>query len=138
MAVSSPISATFALMGSTVGTLTGVAMGVGRAAIASGAYGFNGCLVSISLGGLFFVANSFKMVVYVMLAVVFATILQASLTTLMTPVGLPCLTLPFILITWLWIYAGSSISGLFPVDITTVTIAEDHIKRVKLAQKMTS
>ena len=87
---------------------------------------------------MFFVANSFTLFVYAVLAAVFSAVIHGSMVSLLSPFGLPALTFPFNLVAWIWCLAGNSMSGLFPVEITAITIPEDHIKRVKLVQKMTS
>lgn len=58
MAICSPISAAFALLGSIVSTLTALGLGASPASVYAGLWGYSAVLSSIAVGGLFFVANS--------------------------------------------------------------------------------
>lgn len=138
MAICSPISAFFALLGSSVSTLTALGLGASAASVYQGLWGYSAVLSCIAVGGMFFVANSFTLFVYAILAGVFSAVIHGAMVALLSPFGLPALTFPFNLVAWIWCLAGNSMSGLFPVEITAITIPEDHIKRVKLVQKMTS
>ena len=132
MAVCSPISAGFALLGSSVATLTALGLGASSTSIYAGLWGYSAVLSSIAIGGMFFVANSITCVSYTILAALFSAVVHGAVASFMTPFGLPALTFPFNLIAWIWCLAGNSMKGLFPVDITAITIPEDHINRVRL------
>lgn len=132
MAVCSPISAFFALLGSIVSTLTALGLGASAASVYAGLWGYSAVLSCIAVGGMFFVANSFTLFVYVIFAGVFSAIFHGALASVLSPFGLPALTFPFNLVAWIWCLAGNSMSGLFPVEITAITIPEDHINRVRL------
>lgn len=134
----SPISAAFALLGSTVSTLTALGLGASSMSVYAGLWGYSASLSSIAIGGLFFVANSWKTLFYAILAALYSGIVHGAVSSFLAPFGLPALTLPFVFVSWIWCLAGNSIGGLFPVEITAITIPEDHIKRVRLALKVTS
>ena len=55
IAVCSRIAAIFALVGSTVGMLTGLALGANGVAIYNGLWGFNSFDAALAVGGVFFV-----------------------------------------------------------------------------------
>ena len=55
----------------------------------------------------------------------------------MSPFGPPTLTFPFVFVTSIWYLAGSNIDGLFPVELSSMSLPENHIKRVKLLKIMT-
>ena len=57
IAVASRIAAVFALVGSTVGMLTGLAVGASGVAIYNGLWGFNSFDAALAVGGVFFVLN---------------------------------------------------------------------------------
>jgi len=138
IAVCSPISAFFALLGSIVSTLTALGLGASAASVYAGLWGYSAVLSSIAIGGMFFVANSVTLFVYAILAGVFSAVIHGAVASYMAPFGLPALTFPFNLVAWIWCLAGNQMSGLFPVEIGAITIPEDHIKRVKLMQIVTT
>ena len=73
-----------------------------------------------------------------MLAAIFSAVIHGAVASFTAPFGLPALTFPFNLVAWIWCLAGNTMGGLFPVEITAITIPEYHINRVRLVQKMTS
>jgi urea transporter len=87
---------------------------------------------------MFFVVNSFASVCYAILAGVFSAIIHGAVVGLMSPFGLPALTFAFNIVGWVWCLAGGLMSTMFPVEITAITVPEDHIKRVNLSRKMKS
>ena len=138
MCFCSPISAVFALLGSVISTLTALGLGASSASVYAGLWGYSASLTSIAIGGMFFVMNSYKTLVYAVLAACYSGIVHGAIASLLTPFGLPALTFPFVFVSWMFCLAGNSIKGLFPVEITAITIPEDHIKRINLAIKVTS
>ena len=103
-----------------------------------GLWGYSASLSAIAIGGMFFVVNSYKTIIFAILASLYTAIVHGALASFLAPFGMPALTFPFVLVCWLWCLAGSSIGGLFYVEITAITLPEDHIKRVLLAIKVTS
>jgi hypothetical protein len=138
MAVCSPISAGFALFGSSIATLTALGLGASPSSVYDGLWAYSAVLSSIAIGGMFFVANSVTCFIYAFLAALFSAIVHGAIASFMAPFGLPALTFPFNMVAWIWCLAGNTMQGLFPVEITAITIPEDHINRVRLVQKMTS
>ena len=138
MAICSPISAFFALIGSAISTLTALGLGASSASVYAGLWGYSAVLSSIAVGGMFFVMNSVSSFSYAVLASIFSAVIHGAVASFMAPFGLPALTFPFNVVAWIWCLAGNQMGGLFPVEITAITIPEDHIKRVSLIQKMTS
>jgi hypothetical protein len=138
IAICSPISAFFALLGSTVSTLTALGLGASAASVYAGLWGYSAVLSCIAIGGMFFVANSLTLFFYAILAGVFSAVIHGAVVSYMTPFGLPALTFPFNAVAWIWCLAGNQMGGLFPVEIGAITIPEDHIKRVKLMQIVTT
>ncbi len=132
MAVCSPISAFYALVGSIVSTLTALGLGATPASIYAGLWGYSAVLSSIAVGGMFFVANSFTHFSYTVLAALFSAVIHGAIASLLSPFGLPALTFPFNMVAWIWCLAGQSMGGLFAVEITAITVPEDHINRVRL------
>src|SRR4029450_147623 len=100
--VNSRISAAFAALGSALGLLTALALGGNGVAIYHGLYGFNPVLSAIALGGLFFVFT-WRSAVYALVAAIFTAIAFAAIAVLLSPIGMPALTAPFVLVTWLFL-----------------------------------
>lgn len=107
MAICSPISAGFALLGSVVSTLTALGLGASSSSVYMGLWGYSASLSSIAIGGMFFVVNSYKTVCYAILAAVYSAIMHGAVGSFLAPFGLPALTLPFVLVSWFWCLAGN-------------------------------
>lgn len=100
-----------ALAGSVVGLLTAWWLGAAETAIHAGVFGFNNVLVAIALGGVFLVPGWAAML-YVLPATVATTLVAAAVSAAVQPVGLPGLTLPFVLVTWLFLWAAPAFRRL--------------------------
>lgn len=132
LAICSPISAFYAFIGSTIGTLTALGLGASSAQVYAGLWGYSAVLSSIAIGGMFFVSNSRAVFFYAILAAIFTAIIHGAVISFMAPFGLPALTFPFNLVAWIWCLAGQNMSNLMPVQLNRISVPEDHINRVKL------
>ena len=88
IAVCSRIAAVFAVVGSTVGMLTGLALGANGVAIYNGLWGFNSFDAALAIGGVFFVLTVRSGILAVACAVL-AALLFGAIGTLFIPWGLP-------------------------------------------------
>jgi urea transporter len=122
--VNSRISAAFAAVRSAVALLTTLAIGGDGFSVYHGLYGFNAVLCAIALGGLFFVLT-WKSALYALLAAVFSVPAFAAIAVLLSPIGMPALTAPFVLTTWLVPVAQGGLRGAAPVALADVTTAEN-------------
>jgi urea transporter len=122
--VNSRISALFAVLGSAVALLTALALGGDGFSIYHGLYGFNAVLCAIALGGLFYVLT-WKSAIYALLAAMFSVIAFAAIAVLLAPIGMPALTAPFVLTTWLFLWPKAGFRALEPVTLADVTTAEN-------------
>lgn len=114
--LSSRIAGVAALAGSFTGLLVAWGMGAAETSIHAGLFGFNSVLVSIALGGVFF-APGRPTAVYTFLAVIVTPVVAAAVSAAMQPFGLPGLTLPFVLVTWLFLAAAAAFPALvLPAD----------------------
>ncbi len=107
--ISSWRSCMAALMGSTVGILVAWLLGAAEPAIRSGAFSFNPALTAIALGSVF-LAPSVASVSYTFFGAVMTTVAFAATSGALEPLGMPALTLPFVVVTWIFLLARS----LFP------------------------
>lgn len=94
-----------ALLGSLVGLLVAWGMGAAEPAIRAGAFGFNNVLVAIALGAVFYTLNRAS-VIHALLATLATPFVYAALSAALEPLGMPALTLPFVLVTWISLLAG--------------------------------
>lgn len=102
LAASSLWAAGLALVGSAVGVLMALALGAGVADVGAGLYGFSAVLTAIALGCTFY-RPGIRVLGYMLLGTAFTVIAQAGLGAAMTPIGVPTLTAPFVLVTWLFL-----------------------------------
>jgi urea transporter len=123
IAVNSRISAGFALLGSAAGLLGALALGGDGFTAYHGLYGFNAVLCAIALGGVFFVLT-WRSAVYALVAAVVSVPVFAAFVVLLAPYGMPALTAPFVLVTWLFLWPKAGFRALTPVPLAEVTTAE--------------
>lgn len=109
--VSSRLALTAALTGSLCGALVAWGMGAAEPAIRNGAFGFNGVLTAIALCGVFFRLGG-ATCLYAGLGVIAVTAVFASVSALLEPFGMPAMTLPFVLVTWVFVMAGRKLKSL--------------------------
>ena len=104
LAVNSPLSALAGFLGSIGGLATAWMMGVPAPDLQLGLYGFNSVLCAIALFGVFYTATMTSGFI-ALAAVIMAAITTGAITVLLSPMGIPGLTGPFILVTWLFLFA---------------------------------
>ena len=121
--VNSRVSAGFAVLGSAVGLGTALAMGADGSSVYHGLYGFNAVLCAIAIGGVFFVLT-WRSALYALVAAVFSVPAFAAVAVLLSPIGMPALTAPFVLTTWLFLWPKAGFAALTPVALADVTTAE--------------
>ncbi|MGH8900953.1 MAG: urea transporter [Egibacteraceae bacterium] len=121
--ISSRISFVFAALGSAVGMLTALALGADGFSVYHGLFGFNAVLCAIALGGLFFVLT-WKSAIYALVAAVMGSVAFAAIAVLLSPLGMPALTAPFVLVTWLFLLPKAGFRALRPVPLAEVTTPE--------------
>lgn len=102
LAVESLWAALFALGGSLLAFVTAVMLGADTASTQSGLYAFSAVLTAIALGSAFN-KPSCRVLGYTFIGVVFTVFVQGAMDTLLVPVGIPTLTMPFVLTSWLFL-----------------------------------
>jgi urea transporter len=122
--INSRVSALFAALGSIVGLVTAQwLLGVDGYATYIGLYGFNGVLCGIAIGGVFYVIT-WKSGIYALLCALVSTVVFASLTAFLSPLGMPALTAPFVLSAWLFLLPKAGFHILQPIPLAEVTSPE--------------
>lgn len=109
--VASRMAFAAALAGSLAGLLVAWGMGAAESAIRAGAFGFNSVLVAIALASVF-LAPGRTSLAYALLAAVATPFVVAAATAALEPLGMPALTLPFIVVTWAFLFAGRAFSRI--------------------------
>ena len=102
LAVSSRAAAVSALGGAILAVAAAHVLGAESELISAGLLGFSPVLTAIALGSVFY-RPSPRVVVYAALGTVFTVVAQGALNVALTPLGLPTLTAPFVLISWLFL-----------------------------------
>lgn len=111
LVVSSRLAAAAALLGSLVGLLVGVALGAAAPELRAGLLGFNPCLTAIALGATS-VAVDRRSLAVVLLGAVVTTVVAATLTDALRPLGMVALTAPFVIVVWAFTLAKPHLSAL--------------------------
>lgn len=109
--VASRMAFAAALAGSLAGLLVAWAMGAAEPAIRAGAFGFNSVLVAIALASVF-LHPGWMTVAYSLLAAIATPFVVAATTAALEPLGMPALTLPFVLVTWAFLFASRAFSKI--------------------------
>lgn len=91
------------LLGTAASTATAVVLGVNRAQVRAGLFGFNGALVAIAL--LYFLEPGMLAWGYVVLAAACTTVIMAALLHLLDTWKIPALTAPFVFTTLVFVLA---------------------------------
>ncbi|XP_046829777.1 urea transporter 2-like isoform X3 [Vespa crabro] len=110
----SPATAGFSFAGVFVGTLAGLELGAPHNEVFTGLWGFNCFLTGAALGGNLFVINV-QTAAATLVAIVYTVVLQYVLRIIFGKIGLPFLTLPFVISSSLFLQLRSaSLSAVFP------------------------
>jgi urea transporter len=102
LAVNSIAASVFALGGAIIAVLTAHALGAESDLISGGLLGFSPVLTAIALGTVFYTPGA-RVVVYAALGTVFTVVAQAAFNVALTPLAIPALTAPFVLVSWLFL-----------------------------------
>lgn len=108
--VASRVAAVSALLGSLAGLLVAWGMGAAEPAMRVGAYGFNSVLTAIVLCDMVLVLSA-ATAAYAALAALATAVVYAAVSAAFEPLGLPTLTLPFVLVSWMFILASPQCRG---------------------------
>lgn len=100
--LSSRRAALWAMTGSAIALLVALALGASGRALNEGLYGFSASLTAIALGSAFH-QPSWRVTLWSVTGVVVTLLVQVAVDQLLSPVGLPSLTFPFCLTTWLFL-----------------------------------
>ena len=106
LAVSSIPAALFALGGALLAVLSAHAFGAESDLVTTGLYGFSPVLTAIALGAVFYPPSP-RVAIYAAVGTVFTVVVQGAMNVALAPFGVPTLTAPFVLVTWLFLLPRS-------------------------------
>lgn len=98
----------FAIIANVIGFAAVTVLGANHDQINDGLFGYNVILTVLALGIAF--KTRIPRYMSIILGVLLTVVIHAGMTTLLTPFGLPVFTLPFIIATWIMLFAGNSMS----------------------------
>ena len=108
LAVESLWAAVFAICGTILAVLTAMVLGADQASINNGMYAFSAVLTAIALGSTFN-TPSWRVLIYTIVGVIFTVFVQGAMNTVLTPAGIPTLTMPFVLASWLFLVPNKDV-----------------------------
>ncbi|HHG0427359.1 TPA: urea transporter [Yersinia enterocolitica] len=108
LAVESLWAAVFAVGGSLLALFTAIFLGANPSSIDAGLYAFSAVLTAIALGSTFN-KPSWRVLAYTIVGVIFTVIVQGALNILLSPIGIPTLTMPFVLASWLFLVPNKDV-----------------------------
>lgn len=100
--VSSFAAAAFAVGGAIVAVGMAHLLGAESDLITNGLFGFSPVLTAITLGTVFY-RPSLRVAGYAAVAAAFTVVAQAAINVALTPLAIPALTAPFVLVSWLFL-----------------------------------
>jgi len=129
--INSRISALFAVLGSTMGLLTALVMRAPELPVHLGLYGFNSVLCGIALGGFFFYLN-WQSIWYTIACMIAGSIAMGSICVFLSPIGMPALTWPFILVTWFFLFAAPHFKSIHVIPGEKLSKPEDNLNMLTI------
>jgi len=106
LAVNSVAAAIAAMAGAILAVITAHALGAESDLITGGLLGFSPVLTAVALGTVFN-RPGLRVAAYAALGTVFTVVAQAAFNVALTPLAIPALTGPFVLVTWMFLLPGS-------------------------------
>jgi urea transporter len=102
LAVNSLAAAAFAVAGAIVAVATAHVLGAESDLITGGLMGFSPVLTAIALGAVFYKPGA-RVALYALVGTIFTVVVQGAMNVALTPFGIPTLTGPFVVASWLFL-----------------------------------
>ncbi|MEJ7472533.1 urea transporter [Staphylococcus saprophyticus] len=99
----------YAIVANLIGFLAVIVLGANHDQINEGLFGYNVILTVLALGIAF--RTRIQRQISIVLGILLTVVIHAGMTTLLTPYGLPVFTLPFIIATWIMLFAGNQMKA---------------------------
>lgn len=110
LVLSSWWSMVLALVGALLPVMIAGIIGADFAHITRGLYGFSAVLTAVALGCTFN-RPRWRALLYAVVGVIFTVLVQGAVNTLLAPLGMPSLTFPFVVVSWLFLLAKPGMTG---------------------------
>jgi len=117
--VNSRAAAAFALAGATLAVATAHLLGAESELVTGGLLGFSPVLTAVALGTVFY-QPGLRVAAYTALATVVTVIAQAALNVALTPLAIPALTAPFVLVSWIFLLPRQCLEPASTVNVDVV------------------
>ncbi|KNF07696.1 urea transporter [Gottschalkia purinilytica] len=101
----------YSIIGSGIGFLTAYILGGEHALISLGAYGYNAVLTTLAVSAVFDVKNSLAKIMGCIAAIITVPI-TAGVHAFLLPYGLPTLSMPFVIVTWIFLGSRRALNKL--------------------------
>ncbi|WP_207004957.1 urea transporter [Trinickia mobilis] len=108
LAVSSGWVLGFGIIGTLLPLAVGQFLGADPSLLHAGLYSFSGVLTAVAIGHTFN-QPSWRVLIYTVICVVFTVFVQGALAAILSPYGLPVLTMPFVMASWLFLVADDQL-----------------------------
>lgn len=118
-------SAFWAAVGSALALGVALLFGCGGSEVAQGLYGFSSVLTGVALGAIFY-PPSWRSALWALVGVVATLFVQAAMNVALMPLGLPALTFPFCLTSWLFLLPMLRLSRERHADESAFSPRPDH------------
>lgn len=122
----SPLMAIHAVLGSAIGTMAGLSMGVLHSSLYTGLSGFNGALGCIAVGGLFF-TFSWRTHLFAIASAFFSAYMDIALSNLLGTVGLPACSWAATIVSTLMLLMSGSLKA-YRIPIGQVQAPEQNLR----------
>ncbi|XP_061624080.1 urea transporter 2 isoform X1 [Phyllopteryx taeniolatus] len=124
--ISSPITCAHAVLGSTIGMLSGLALAAPFGAIYFGLWGYNCVLACIAIGGMFY-ALTWQVHLLAITCGFFCAYLGSAIANIMSAFGLPACTWPFCLSALTFLLITTETNKIFKLPLAKVTYPEKNL-----------
>ncbi|ECC3555193.1 urea transporter [Salmonella enterica subsp. salamae] len=108
LVVSSPRAMLLGFFGALLGVETALAIGASPQMVFAGLYAFSAVLTAVALGSVFNPPGG-RVLLYTLIGVIFTVLVQGAFNALMAPLGIPSLTMPFVIASWLFLSANPAV-----------------------------
>ena len=108
----------------------GWVLGFDEETMRNGVMSFNPILTCMALGG-FFLYFTWRSVVYALLGALLSMWAFVAFATLLNPLGLPALTVGFVVVTWIMLLGAQTYDFVKLVPLTRLSKPEEHLKRTE-------
>lgn len=108
LAVSSPRAMLLGFFGALLAVGAALAIGADPQAVFAGKYAFSAVLTAVALGSVFNPPGR-RVLIYTLIGVIFTVLVQGAFNTLLAPLGMPSLTMPFVMASWLFLSANPAV-----------------------------